>query len=266
MFIGVYKAKEEQKLEIAIVTGASSGMGKEFVKQLSALGGLGQIWVAARREERLKELAGEVATPLRIFACDLTQPAGIVQIKKALSTEHPNIRYLANCSGFAKFGAFDAVNETDSLAMIDLNVRALTQMTLAAIPYMESGGHILEIASTAAFQPLPDMNIYAATKAFVLSYSRALSRELGKRGVTVTAVCPGWTKTEFFDVARKNADANAVQNFFFPSLTQNVVARAIKDAQRGRDLSVYGVFNKLHLFFAKILPVSSVMTLWDAMK
>ena len=253
-------------MEIAIVTGASSGMGKEFVKQLSDLGRLGQIWVAARREERLKELAREVSTPLRIFACDLTQPSGIEGIKAALAAENPNIRYLANCSGFAKFGDFDAVSEADSLSMIDLNVRALTQMTLAAIPYMESGGHILEIASAAAFQPLPDMNIYAATKAFVLSYSRALNRELGKRGVTVTAVCPGWTKTEFFDVARKNADAGAVRNFFFPSLPKNVVARAIRDAQKGRDLSVYGIFNKLHLFFAKILPAGSVMTLWGAMK
>lgn len=253
-------------MEIALVTGASSGMGKEFVKQLSSLGGLDQIWVVARREERLKELAGEVSTPLRIFVCDLSQPSNIERIKAALSMEGPNIRYLANCSGFAKFGDFDAISETDSLSMIDLNVRALTQVTLTAIPYMESGGHILEIASTAAFQPLPAMNIYAATKAFVLSYSRALSRELGKRGITVTAVCPGWTKTEFFNVARKNADAGAVRNFFFPSLPQNVVARAIKDAQRGRDLSVYGIFNKLHLFFAKILPVSSVMTLWDAIK
>lgn len=257
---------EGQALEIAMVTGASSGMGKEFVKQLSGMGGLDQIWVAARREERLKGLAREVGTPLRIFACDLTQPAGIGEVKAALSAERPHIRYLANCSGFAKFGAFDAISEADSLAMIDLNVRALVQMTLAAVPYMESGGHILEIASTAAFQPLPDMNIYAATKAFVLSYSRALNREIGKRGVTVTAVCPGWTKTEFFDVAKKDADAGAVRNFLFSSLPQNVVARALKDAQKGRELSVYGIFNKLHLFFAKILPASSVMTLWDAMK
>ena len=253
-------------MEIAIVTGASSGMGKEFVKQLSALGGLDQIWVAARREERLKELADEVHTPLRIFALDLTEASSIAEIKTALATERPNIRYLANCSGFAKFGDFNTVSEADSLSMIDLNVRALVDMTLAAIPYMESGGHVIEIASTAAFQPLPDMNIYAACKAFVLSYSRALHRELGKRGVSVTAVCPGWTKTEFFDVAKKNADGGAVRNFLFPSLPQNVVARAIKDAQKGRDISVYGVFNKLHLFFSKILPANSVMTLWNAMK
>lgn len=258
--------REEQNVKIGIVTGASSGMGKEFAVQLAASERLDEIWVVARRADRLEELAQELKTPLRIFALDLTHSESIDTLKQALSESAPSVHWLINASGFAKFGDFSTVSETDSLAMIDLDVRALVWITLAAIPYMEPGGHILEVASTAAFQPLPDMNIYAAAKAFVLSYSRALNRELGKRGVTVTAVCPGWTKTEFFDVARQNADAGAVKNFFFPSQPENVVRRAIHDAKRGRDVSVYGIFNKLHLFFAKLLPASSVMTLWDAMK
>lgn len=258
--------REEQNVKIGIVTGASSGMGKEFAVQLAASEKLDEIWVVARRADRLEELAQELKTPLRIFALDLTHSESIDTLKQAFSESAPSVHWLINASGFAKFGDFSTVSETDSLAMIDLDVRALVWITLAAIPYMEPGGHILEVASTAAFQPLPDMNIYAAAKAFVLSYSRALNRELGKRGVTVTAVCPGWTKTEFFDVARQNADAGAVKNFFFPSQPENVVRRAIRDAKRGRDVSVYGIFNKLHLFFAKLLPASSVMTLWDAMK
>ncbi|WP_066646548.1 SDR family NAD(P)-dependent oxidoreductase [Christensenella timonensis] len=253
-------------MKIAIITGASSGMGKEFVKQVSAQKCVEQIWVIARRKERLEELAQEVQTPLRVFAYDLTDMSHIDALKQVMDKEKPGVQLLANCSGFAKFGDFEQVREQDALAMIDLDVRALVALTMACIPHMLPGGHIIQIASTAAFQPLPDMNIYAASKAFVLSYSRALNRELGKKGVSVTAVCPGWTKTEFFDVAQKNASKGAVKNFLFLSKPENVVARALKDAQREKDVSVYGIFNKLHMFFAKILPDSSIMTFWNAMK
>lgn len=241
-------------------------MGKEFVKQVSAQRSLDEIWVIARRKERLEELRQEVETPLRIFAYDLTDMSHIEALKQTLSEEKPGVQLLVNCSGFAKFGDFEQVREQDALAMIDLDVRALVALTMACIPHMLAGGHIIEIASTAAFQPLPDMNIYAASKAFVLSYSRALNRELNKKGVSVTAVCPGWTKTEFFDVAQKNASKGAVKNFLFLSKPENVVSRALRDAQREKDVSVYGIFNKLHMFFAKILPDSSIMTFWGAMK
>ncbi|MEA4853917.1 MAG: SDR family NAD(P)-dependent oxidoreductase [Christensenella sp.] len=251
---------------IAIVTGASSGMGREFVKQISAHGQMDEIWVVARRKERLEALRSEVKTPLRVLSLDLTQQSSIDEILQVLQTGNPQVRLLCNCSGFAKFGDFEEVSINDALAMIDVDIRALVAVTMACIPFMPSGSHIVEIASTAAFQPLPDLNVYAACKAFVLSYSRALNRELGKKGVSVTAVCPGWTKTEFFDVARKDASSSAVKNFFFPSKPENVVARALKDAYREREVSIYGVFNKLHWFFAKLLPASSVMTLWDAMK
>lgn len=253
-------------MKIAVVTGASSGMGKEFAKQIGAQKCVEQIWVIARRKERLEELQKEVDTPLRIFAYDLTNMDHINELKQVMDTEKPGIQLLVNCSGFAKFGDFEQVREQDALAMIDLDVRALVALTMACIPHMLPGGHIIEIASTAAFQPLPDMNVYAASKAFVLSYSRALNRELGKKGVSVTAVCPGWTKTEFFDVAQKDASKGAVKNFLFLSKPENVVARALKDAGREKDVSVYGVFNKLHMFFAKILPDSSIMTFWNAMK
>lgn len=253
-------------MEISIVTGASSGIGREFVKQLSTLNPLRPIWVIARREERLLELQKEVAAPLRIFACDLTKQEEIESIEKTLVAESPNVVMLVNCSGFAKFGNYETIGIEDSLSMIDLNVRALVYMTTLCIPHMKSGGRIIQVASTAAFQPLPGMNVYAASKAFVLSYSRTLARELGEGGIGVTAVCPGWTKTEFFDVAEKNADSGAVQNFFFPSLPEHVAARAIKDSYKGREISIYGIFNKFHWFFAKILPTNSVMTFWDIMK
>ena len=253
-------------MEIAIVTGASSGMGREFALQIDRQQKIDEIWAIARRRERLEELQNNTRLPMRIFAYDLTDSSHIEDLKSVLNTEKPQIRLLANCAGLAKFGDFESVRESDALRMIDLNIRAFFSVTSACIPYMLSGGHIIEIASTAAFQPLPDMNVYAATKAFILSYSRALNRELGRKGVSVTAVCPGWTKTEFFSVARENADSGAVKNFLFPSSPGKVVAHALKDAQKGKDISIYGITNILHLFFSKILPANSIMTFWDAMK
>ena len=168
-------------MEITIVTGASSGMGREFALQIDRQQKIDEIWAIARRRERLEELQNNTRLPMRIFAYDLTDSSHIEDLKSVLNTEKPQIRLLANCAGLAKFGDFESVRESDALRMIDLNIRALFSVTSACIPYMVSGGHIIEIASTAAFQPLPDMNVYAATKAFVLSYSRALNRELGER-------------------------------------------------------------------------------------
>ena len=254
-------------MKIAIVTGASSGMGREFVKQISeGKRPPEELWVIARRKERLEELQREVGTRLRLFECDLTKEACVGEVAAVLRDEAPEVMLLANCAGFAKFGEYGEIREQDTLAMIDLNVRALVMMTDAVIPYMPEGASIVEIASTAAFQPLPGMNVYAASKAFVLSYARALNSELGPRGISVTAVCPGWTKTEFFDVAQRNADAKAVGKFPFMSKPEKVVAHALKNAENHREMSVYGIINKGHLFFSKFLPDSFIMTVWNAMR
>lgn len=251
---------------IAIVTGASSGMGKEYVRQISAGWAVQEIWVIARRKERLEELQKEVRTPLKIIAADLSDETEINKIKALLDVEKPAVDMLVNCAGFAKFGSYSEISDADTLSMINLNIKALVMLTDACIPHMSAGGRIIEMASTSAFQPLPYMNVYAASKAFVLSFSRALNREVGDADISVTAVCPGWTHTEFMDVAKKNADANAVKNFMFMSKPENVVHRALKDAEKRREVSIYGVTNKLHSFFAKILPAGSIMTLWNAMK
>ncbi len=253
-------------MTINIVTGASSGMGREFVLQLGAKHSADEIWAIARREERLLELAEQCETAVRPIAADLTKTEDIEKIKALLEAERPQVKMLVNCAGFAKFGAIGNIAAADEIAMIDLDVKALVLMTQAVVPFMPQGGHILQVASTAAFQPLPEMNVYAASKAFVLSYSRALNSELQTRGISVTAVCPGATKTEFFDVAEKGADGAEVHSFPFVALPQNVVRAAIKAAERERELSVYGITNKAHLFFAKLLPASFIMSAWNWMK
>ncbi|MGI6153607.1 MAG: SDR family NAD(P)-dependent oxidoreductase [Christensenellaceae bacterium] len=252
-------------MHIAIVTGASSGMGKEFVKQLDDWK-FDEIWCVARREDRLLALQNDVNTKLRPVVLDLSQKSSIDAVRSLLETEKPSLGLLVNCAGFAKFGKFADIRPEDSYAMVELNINALMGLCYCALPHMPQGGRIINIASTAAFQPLPDMNVYAASKAFVLSFSRALGREIGDLGISVTTVCPGWTKTEFFDVGRKNADQNAITELPFMSKPENVVRHALKAAQKRKDLAVYGIFNKFHLFFARILPTNSIMTLWNAMR
>ena len=242
-------------------------MGREFVKQIDNRQMVDSIWAVARREERLKELADECETPVVAVQCDLTSEDDIKEsIAARITAEQHEVSLLINCAGFAKFGGFDEITAKDVAGMIALNISALVKMIEMCVPHMKPGGRIVNIASTAAFQPLPDMNVYAATKAFVLSYSRALNRELGEKDISVTAVCPGWTKTEFFDVARENADNNAMKSFTFMMKPEAVVKSALNAAQKRSEVCVPGLFNKFHLFFSKILPDSSIMTIWEAFK
>lgn len=251
-------------MDAAIVTGASSGMGREVVLQLSQRRDPPkEIWAVARSEERLRELAREASCPVRVVSADLTKQDDIECVQKLLETEKPRVSFLANCAGFAKFGEFGAIREQDIVAMIQVDVQAVVQMTDITVPYMPPGSSVLEWASIAAFQPLPGLNVYAACKAFVLSYSRALNVELKPRGVSVTAVCPGWTNTPFLTTAEKNASSDAVSKFAFTSEPQDVVRKAIKDGLAHKAISVYGLPAKLERFFAKILPVSWIMAIWN---
>jgi len=251
---------------IAIVTGASSGMGREFVKQICEHKYADSVWAVARRAERLDELRASIGGMVRPVECDLTNRDDIKKLADMLGSERPRVDMLVNCAGFAKFGTYDQVSLDDTLNMIELDVRALVYLTQTALPYMEEKSRVVQIASTAAFQPLPGMNVYAASKAFVLSYSRALNDELQQRGISVTTVCPGWTKTEFFDVAEKNASKNTVGKTLFMSTPEHVAASALKAANSHREMCVPGITNKIHLFFSKIIPDSLIMRIWKMLK
>ena len=182
-------------MKIAIVTGASSGMGREFVLQLPRWETFDELWVIARRAERLEELKELVPFPVRPISLDLTDSASLEHYQGLLEAAKPDVALLANISGFGKFGRYDQIPLADSLNMIDLNCKALVAMTEQTLPYMKRGAKILNLDSLSAFQPVPYLNIYASTKAFVLSYSRALNRELRPRGIRVMAVNPGWVQT-----------------------------------------------------------------------
>ena len=156
---------------VAIITGASSGMGKEFARQIDRLNTVDEIWLIARNQQALEDTAAPLSTRTVCIPLDLTDPSAIDTMQHKLIDMHPEVLYLINAAGFGKFGDWRHISNNDATNMIELNCRALVSLTRAVLPYMHRGARLLQLASCAAFTPLPHMNIYAATKAFVLSLS-----------------------------------------------------------------------------------------------
>lgn len=254
-------------MKIAVITGASSGLGKQFVKILDREENLDEIWVIARRKERLESLSAEMKTPIKALAYDLTNTASFEEYSRILSEERPDIRVLINAAGFGKIGSYKDISMTDCNNMIELNCRAAVDMTQLSIPYMSKGSRILEICSTSAFQPFQYLNIYAATKAFLYRYSRALRKELRHTGIGVTAVCPYWIKdTEFIGTAQKTKNSGYIKSFPLSSKEQQVAKRAIKDSKLNLAVSTPGPVCSLHRAAAKIVPNSIMMALWELIR
>lgn len=250
-------------MNIAIVTGASSGMGKEFVLQLSSYVSIDEIWVIARRAAALEALKSEVNVTVRPIALDLGKRESFEELEALLAQEKPDVKLLVNAAGFGKFGTFDTIGIEDDCKMIDLNCKALVMMTRVCVPYMKSGAHILELDSLSAFQPVPYITTYAATKSFVLSYSRAVNRELKSRGIRVMAMNPGWVRTEFFNHAFQTNAGNEVKYFDRLYEAKDCVATGLKDLYcTKKDYSVHGFITRMQVRLVKFLPHSLVMTIW----
>ena len=248
-------------MKIAIVTGASSGMGREFVLQLSQYVQVDEIWAIARREDALKTLNG--AVPVRPVPLDLCDSASFDRFAQLLQVEKPDVKLLVNAAGFGKFGLYHKISVEDECRMIDLNCKALVAMTRLVLPYMGSGSHILQLDSLSAFQPVPYITTYGATKSFVLSYSRAMNRELKGSGIRMMAMNPGWVKTEFFNHAMQTDEEGQVQYFDRLWEAEDVVATGLKDLYRTKkDYSVHGFSVRMQVRLVKLLPHSLVMNIW----
>ena len=249
-------------MNIAIVTGASSGMGKEFVKQLSGYVKVDEVWVIARREQALKELQALCPYSIRPLAFDLGKEESFVSISALLEKEQPDVKLLVNAAGFGKFGRFEKIPLADELGMIDLNCKALVAMTRIVLPYMHRGSHILQLDSLSAFQPVPFITTYGATKSFVLSYSRAMNAELKGTGIRMMAMNPGWVKTEFFGRAMETDNAD-VQYFNHLYEADAVVATGLKHLYKTKkDVSVHGFPIRNQVRLVKLLPHKLVMKIW----
>jgi len=247
---------------IAVITGASSGIGKRFAQTVDTWDSFDEIWVVARRQNVLEELKSSVPFPIKPLALDLTERASFEKYALELKNGDVNVKLLVNCSGFGRFEAFTDTPLDVNLNMTDLNCQAVVAMCQLTLPYMQRGAKIINIASVAAFQPIPYINIYGATKAFVLSFSRALNRELKGRGISVTAVCPFWTKTGFFDRAVVKDKNAVVKKYVAMYETSDVVARAWKDARKNREISMYGFIARTQTLLTKLLPHKLIMDIW----
>ena len=246
-------------MKIAVITGASSGMGREFVYALDRDEEFDELWVIARREQRLLELKEKCRAKIRPIVLDLQQRESFALYRQLLDQERPEIAVLVNAAGFGLFGAFMDMDMDRQLDIIDLNSRALTAMCYMSVPYMKKGSRIYNMGSMSSWQPVPYINVYGASKAYVLNFSRALGVELKDRGIKVMAVCPGWITTEFFDHAIHD-DTISYFNRYYPP--EQVIEKALKDMKKGKNASVLGFPERVQVLLVKLLPVGFVMKTW----
>ena len=240
-------------------------MGRETAIQLAdRFAGLGEIWLVARRENRLSELEEILPVPVRKFAVDLTDREQLLKLETALKEEKPDVKILVNASGYGKIGRVGNVSMEEELGMVRLNCEALCAVTHLVLPYMSKNSRIIQYASSASFLPQPGFAIYAATKSFVLSYSRALGEELKGRGIFVTAVCPGPVKTEFFDIAETTGRIPLYKRLTM-AYPVKVVKLAIRDSLMGKPVSVYGFLMKSFRLLCKVVPHGVILKIMSRM-
>ncbi|MCM1088189.1 MAG: SDR family NAD(P)-dependent oxidoreductase [Muribaculaceae bacterium] len=240
-------------MNIAVITGASSGMGREFARQLApTLSRTKELWLIARRKEALEETAAFLEgtflkeksgrTPkIRILPMDITEDAQLSQFAEILMIRNAHISVLINCAGIGTYGAFEKQSRDEVAETVRLNVLALTQITKFCLPYMKKGSKIIQLSSGSAFLPQPDFAVYAASKAYVYSFGKALAKELKKEGISVTVVCPGPVDTPFLT----HAYGRYGKMNFLKKLTmtkpEKVVKKALADSRRKKVLSLYGI-------------------------
>ena len=247
---------------VTLITGASAGLGADFARQCSARGE--RLVLVARRRDKLEALTKELGNA-RAVVLDLGQPGAAAALIADLAANGEQVGTLINNAGFGLWGKFAALDGPRQRAMIDLNCGTLVALTHAVLPGMieRKEGAILNIASTAAFQPGPGMAVYFATKAFVLSFSEALHEEVAKAGVRVTALCPGPTRTEFGDVAgfKGNGGFDKIS-----ARSEDVVAMGLKALDQGKAVAIPGLFNKVGAQAHRLLPRALLRKVTAAIK
>lgn len=253
-------------MNIVMITGASSGIGKEFAMQMDAgLHTIDEFWLIARSRERLESLAASMHHKTRIFPMDITDDSLLTQIEDALKENKATIRILINCAGYGLMGSFADLERGGQTGMIRLNCEALTNMTHRMIPYMKRNSRIIQLASSAAFLPQINFAVYAATKSYVLSFSRALNRELKARGITVTSVCPGPVDTPFFDIAEQYGTTLAIKKYTCVT-PDKVVKKALRDSLKRKSTSVCSLPIQAFEVLAKLVPHEAILSTTERMK
>ena len=258
-------------MKTAIITGASTGMGRVFAREIyKRYKNIEEIWVIARSADKLQSLKDEMENKsVFVLPLDLTKDEDMRSYKKALEERNPDVCILVNSAGYGKIGTFEEVGYEHNRGMVKLNCQALTDVTYLTIPYMRQGAQMIHLASSAAFVPQPEFAVYAATKSYVLSLSRALKYELADRNISVTAVCPGPVKTEFFGQVESCVDKKPEEEtkklrqlkMLVMAKPEKVVIKAIKDVRKGREKSVYGPVMQVFEILCKLVPHRIILKL-----
>lgn len=246
-------------MNIIVITGASSGIGMQFALQMDHyFTNIDEFWLISRRREQLQDVAKRMNHKTRIMAMDITSDAQLERLEDMVIEKEAVVRMLINCAGYGLMGTFEKQNREGALGMVRLNCEALTNITHRLIPYMRKGSRIIQMASSAAFLPQPDFAVYAATKSYVLSFSRALGQELQGKGIYVTSVCPGPVDTPFFDIAEKSGTTLSIKKLTMVD-AESVVEQALRDSYYKRKLSVCSLPIQCMQVAAKIIPHNLIL-------
>ena len=243
---------------VAIITGASSGLGEEFVKQITTIfPEIDEFWLIARRKEKIEKFANELEyKKIKILSLDLSDDKSYEELNQILKEEKPNVKLLINNAGLGYYGPVKDISVERQVNMIDVNVKALTAVSRIVLDYMEANAKILLVSSIASFVPNANMTVYSSTKAYVTSFARGLRYELKKQKISVTVTCPGPMSTEFIEKAE-------IKSKTFDTLpycnVQKVVKGSLKATKKGKFMHVPKGFYKLYRFLAKAIPHAWLM-------
>ncbi|MBO4390759.1 MAG: SDR family NAD(P)-dependent oxidoreductase [Lachnospiraceae bacterium] len=242
---------------IAIVTGATGGLGRKFVEEIALSEEIDEIWAVGRNAEKLESLRKSCSKVVPVEE-DLSS-GKCSRIGELLDQKRPEVRILVNNAGTAYMGLFEEMEEERVAELCAINCTAPAVLTRRVLPYMKEGARILNISSASSFQPNPYLTMYSASKVFLTNFSRALGEELKPRKITVTAVCPGWVDTGMLP---RKKDGKEIR---YPGMIspEQVVTVALKDSAGGRALSLPGFFAKYFSFYSKVMPTRIVMRQWS---
>lgn len=245
---------------VAIVTGAAGGLGKEFVRQV--IDDVDELWAIGRNVEKLEGLKADFGAKIVPLKMDLSDIKSFSKLSDKLKAEEKKsalqVRWLINNAGSGRFDLSKDFSVQEISDSVTSHCAAVASLCNICIPYMKTGCHIVNVASQSAFSPLPYINLYAATKAFVYSYTRALREELRESGIAVTAVCPGWIQTALLP---ETLNGRKVK---FPLIVtaDKVAAKAIKDARRGKAVSIYRFAVRVVAWLQRHLPHNLSVKIW----
>lgn len=246
-------------MKIGIITGASSGLGKEMIIHADKyFSDIDEYWLIARSADKLEAAAKESGKRCRVLPLDLTRTDFTEKLVSAISEAGAEVALFVNNSGCGFLGDFDESSLESQMTMVDLNVRGMTAAAHCVLPFMKKGSAIINISSIASFCPNARMTVYSSTKAYVTSFSRGLGFELKKRGINVCAVCPGPMDTAFLDRGNIKGNSKTFEALPYCNVTRTA-AGALKAAKRGKYVYTPTLFYKFFRLLAKILPHRLVM-------